>query len=1064
MEEELDIAQLFLRELGSDRFDAWLEEKILASRPGQTLKIATWNLQGWGLTDPDSNTEPIIAKVINRFDIVVLTHPGQFWDDPGYVMQLLGKQWGLISPTPKDRPSRVRPPVVVYNSEKTSGTIVKSDLAPMPDDAVEGWRRMPYVCSFESSEHKFAIVPIHLSSGFDQKKSKPRHDVEILTLAEGAKAWHESNRTDYPNLLVLGTHYAKGEDLSVLEESGLYLVQPDSHEIGTGFRGLPGLDGIFASGDTIEELIGPGGVLNFIEILPKDISELDTKAISTLKKEFTDRLPVWVELNPGATSSRSVIAGFSADNVKGPDLLGISKEMETLCRVIAAKEVTPPMSIGLFGEWGAGKSFFISQMQQYLKKLQERSQDDPDKSPYVNRILEIEFNAWHYIDGNLWASLAAHLFEALAKSITGQTGDEITDEYRAKRRDLLREMDVAKHQLSRLENEKSRLESDLEEIPQIEPLKEEIAAHQDTINEIEEDRYSIAKHFGEWAKNDPKLKQDFDNVWKVLSGKDETPSAPDALESMDQLVATYTRTKRFFRWLGHKRGRVLGFIASSIVASACLYVFSLDHWLLQILGVALDVFWSKAVAVIAGLAVILPWASKISTALSTFTKASDRFREHRIRRAADLGREVDRKKGDLSILESQRTELVASINSMEDKLDGVSDIKNIEQLLLERVGSGQYTQHLGIIHMVRKDLNALRDLLAPEKKMELPNGTTVTGRDHRIILYIDDLDRCPPERVVEVLQAVHLLVGEDPFVVVVAADPRWLLKCLSRHYSNLLTSEGPADEPSSEDSFAWKSTPQDYLDKIFQVPFSVPLMDKDGYKRLISKCIGPTKITVPIVDDQKPPVGDDGSTAQDKPAGEKPPTADTGATPPHVEPPSLELEVESLSVEAWEVEFMKKLSKFIRTPRLTKRLANVYRLIRASRSTGSDLKKFKGDAKHGEYQVVQLQLAILYGYPEIAHHFFRGLVETKHSALTVFLSDLVPLSPNKTTGTWNNAACNKIGDDEIKLWVRLIKHVEEILPELSSKNHACEPFKNLAPEVVRYSFRAAHELRLLIDD
>ena len=44
----------------------------------------------------------------------------------------------------------------------------------------------------------------------------------------------------------------------------------------------------------------------------------------------------------------------------------------------------------------------------------------------------------------------------------------------------------------------------------------------------------------------------------------------------------------------------------------------------------------------------------------------------------------------------------------------------------------------------------------------------------RIILYIDDLDRCPPKRVVEVLEAVHLLLAFDLFVVVVAVDARWL--------------------------------------------------------------------------------------------------------------------------------------------------------------------------------------------------------------------------------------------------------------------------------------------------
>jgi hypothetical protein len=34
----------------------------------------------------------------------------------------------------------------------------------------------------------------------------------------------------------------------------------------------------------------------------------------------------------------------------------------------------------------------------------------------------------------------------------------------------------------------------------------------------------------------------------------------------------------------------------------------------------------------------------------------------------------------------------------------------------------------------------------------------------RIVLYVDDLDRCPPPRVVEVLEAVHLLLAGRLFV------------------------------------------------------------------------------------------------------------------------------------------------------------------------------------------------------------------------------------------------------------------------------------------------------------
>jgi hypothetical protein len=43
---------------------------------------------------------------------------------------------------------------------------------------------------------------------------------------------------------------------------------------------------------------------------------------------------------------------------------------------------------------------------------------------------------------------------------------------------------------------------------------------------------------------------------------------------------------------------------------------------------------------------------------------------------------------------------------------------------------------------------------------------------NRIVLFIDDLDRCDPDRVVKVLEAVYLLLAVKLFVVVVGVDAR----------------------------------------------------------------------------------------------------------------------------------------------------------------------------------------------------------------------------------------------------------------------------------------------------
>jgi hypothetical protein len=76
------------------------------------------------------------------------------------------------------------------------------------------------------------------------------------------------------------------------------------------------------------------------------------------------------------------------------------------------------------------------------------------------------------------------------------------------------------------------------------------------------------------------------------------------------------------------------------------------------------------------------------------------------------------------------------------------------------------------VDLVREDLEQLAEWLDPR------SPTSLEAKIDRIVLYVDDLDRCAPRRVVEVLQAVHLLLAFPIFVVVVAVDHHWLLTSL----------------------------------------------------------------------------------------------------------------------------------------------------------------------------------------------------------------------------------------------------------------------------------------------
>lgn len=77
----------------------------------------------------------------------------------------------------------------------------------------------------------------------------------------------------------------------------------------------------------------------------------------------------------------------------------------------------------------------------------------------------------------------------------------------------------------------------------------------------------------------------------------------------------------------------------------------------------------------------------------------------------------------------------------------------------------------------------------------------------RLSVYIDDLDRCKPERVVEVLEAINMLLAFKEFIVFLAIDTRIVTQIIESTYAVELRGLGTGAE---------------YLDKIVQVPFAIP--------------------------------------------------------------------------------------------------------------------------------------------------------------------------------------------------------------------------------------------------
>src|SRR5262249_46253955 len=156
------------------------------------------------------------------------------------------------------------------------------------------------------------------------------------------------------------------------------------------------------------------GIADLLSSVGADADTMCERMLSSLVS-WGDDDPEWERLLAPAETPKRLIA-YEPDDPKGEDLIGISREVIALATLISARDIRPPLSIGLFGDWGSGKTFFMRQMRTAIAALSKEARDTSAMQkdlPFYKRIVHIEFNAWHYVEGNLWASLVEHIFSNL---------------------------------------------------------------------------------------------------------------------------------------------------------------------------------------------------------------------------------------------------------------------------------------------------------------------------------------------------------------------------------------------------------------------------------------------------------------------------------------------------------------------------------------------------------------------------------------------------------------------------------------------------------------------------
>ncbi len=98
------------------------------------------------------------------------------------------------------------------------------------------------------------------------------------------------------------------------------------------------------------------------------------------------------------------------------------------------------------------------------------------------------------------------------------------------------------------------------------------------------------------------------------------------------------------------------------------------------------------------------------------------------------------------------------------------------------------------------------------------------GEEGRLVVFVDDLDRCLPEKAVQVLEALKLFLHVQGTVFVLGMDPEVVRRGIEVHYGFHQRGKSDAGLPI---------TGERYLQKLVQVTFNLPTLDQRAREEFV---------------------------------------------------------------------------------------------------------------------------------------------------------------------------------------------------------------------------------------
>lgn len=128
-------------------------------------------------------------------------------------------------------------------------------------------------------------------------------------------------------------------------------------------------------------------------------------------------------------------------------------------------------------------------------------------------------------------------------------------------------------------------------------------------------------------------------------------------------------------------------------------------------------------------------------------------------------------------------------------------------------GDSAKNEKIGWEELLKKDSAEARHMDVRTFRQSFHNMLTDGGINTLVVL-VDDLDRCAPERIIENLEAVKLFLSVEQTAFVIGADRRIVEHAIQSRYAERASQKANEEET--------QRLVKDYLEKLVQVPYSLP--------------------------------------------------------------------------------------------------------------------------------------------------------------------------------------------------------------------------------------------------